>query len=130
MRCYTPSKINKSFKFDNITNLTNLTDEYAKFFLFDNNKLCHNSNFDGWFYKLCPLVSAHQVLAAKKKNEYGIEVSESWSLGARIDPLDTNPMDLYTRETNDSTSINFDKVVPLVITEDRVCILYLIYYYR
>jgi hypothetical protein len=117
-KCYTPSKLNR---FPNIQGpqIKDIPIELAHQLLSEPSKLCYNSNFDGWFYKLCPFRSSEQVLPYKKRDDKGDEYTEAWTLGRG----GYNSTDLYTQETNDTDSYTLTKT-PYVMVEDRLAKVY------
>ncbi len=69
MRCYTPSKIAKFLNGDSsVEKMEKISEEYAQVFLREPTKLCFNSNVNDWFYNICPMKSAKQVLTYQKKD--------------------------------------------------------------
>jgi hypothetical protein len=133
MKCYTPSKVKKVLdeRYQNLKDSENkiekVPEELAAVFLREPSKLCYNSHFKEWFFKLCPTKNANQVLTFKKKDEdSGEEIQESWSLGYKShdivgDNSSIKTIAFYQRETNDTSSVNLEKS-PYVIVEDRVSI--------
>jgi hypothetical protein len=118
LKCYTPSKLNKSTNTPE-PQIKEVPVELAQHLLIGSSKICFNSNFNGWFYKLCPLKLAQQVLPYKKRDDDGNEFTEVWALGQK----DYNETDLYTSETNDTDSYTLEKT-QYVMVEDRLAKIY------
>jgi hypothetical protein len=116
MKCLTPSKIKKEKPLTETLEL--IPDQYAKLLLDPISKVCFNSNFAEWFYKLCPFNNAQQVLSYKQLDDKGNEFTEIWNLGVK--PNTTESEDIYIKETQDSTSYNLEKTDPFVIVEGRI----------
>lgn len=135
MKCYTPSKIRKSIDRNhknlnqNENKIEKIPEELAVVFLREASKLCYNSNFQNWFYKLCPRKNANQLLTYKKKDEVtGEEYQENWSLGytnpeINSENINTYSTFIYKKETNDSQSFNIEKN-PYVVFDDRIAKIY------
>jgi hypothetical protein len=127
MKCSIPSKISKEFiRDEKFETIEKIPEQYVGILLREPSKLCFNSHFDEWFYKLCPTRSATQVLTYQKKDETtGLEYTEEWKLGERLDNSTFHnisiPMEVYQRETNDTTSLNIG-TNPFVIVQGRVSI--------
>jgi hypothetical protein len=119
-KCFVPSKINKPLVDYGEQKIKIISNELAQELLMEPTKLCFNSNFDGWFYKLCPFKIAQQILPYKKKDEMGAEYTEVWTLGMK--ELNAT-VDLYTKETNDTDSYNLSKS-PYVMVEGRLAKIY------
>lgn len=125
LNCYTPSKINSLVnKQPNLNNTIKIIPlEYMEMFLRENTKMCYNSNFKEWFYKLCPLKSSVQLLTFKKKDQFGNEYTESWTLGTAQNKTEIDTMAIYKKETEDEQSFNLPGD-PLVMTQDRIAKIY------
>lgn len=118
-KCYIPKKINKGKEILNkIDLIENIDEELATYLLRENSKMCYNSNFKEWFYKLCPFNNANQMLSYKKKNEEGIEYSEIFHLGYK-NSTEFNIENYYRKNTNDNDSINLPKI-PYIVVNDKV----------
>lgn len=118
-KCYIPKKINKGSEILEKQDLIeNLDEELATYLLRENSKMCYNSNFKEWFYKICPFNTAIQMLSYKKKNEQGIEYSEIFSLGVK-NPTEYNIDNYYRNKTGDYESINIPKI-PYIVVNDKV----------
>jgi hypothetical protein len=88
----------------------------------ESSKVCYNSNFAEWFYKLCPFNNSQQVLTYKKLDANGNEYNESWNLGTKT--KSNSEEDVYIKETHDTTSYNIDKTDPYVLVEGRIAKIY------
>ena len=86
MTCGIPFKNKKidSIKYLNIDNeVTTLDDKKAFLILKSISYICHNSNIEEWFYKICPFSGAYQQLTYMKKHANGTDYIEFWNLGSR-----------------------------------------------
>lgn len=118
-KCYIPKKINKGSEVFQMKNLKETVDEeLAMYLLRENSKMCYNSSFKEWFYKLCPFNNVIQMLSYKKKNQDGIEYSEIFSLGVK-NSTDFNIEEYYKKNTKDLESVNLPKI-PYIVVNDKV----------
>lgn len=118
-KCFIPKKINKGAEIlENQNLIENLDEELATYLLRENSKMCYNSNFKEWFYKICPFNSAIQMLSYKKKNEQGDEYSEIFNLGMK-NSTEYNIENYYRNKTGDFSSINIPKI-PFIVINDKV----------
>jgi hypothetical protein len=131
MKCYIPSKIKKDFTKINKGNTNNLITEidedFGRLLLKEIAKICNSSVFKEWFYKICPLKSAWQILTFKRKNEFGVEFTETNLLGKKPNITedinyndDTLINKVYTNYTGDTTSFDGLSTIPMALTKDRV----------
>ncbi len=118
-KCFIPKKINKGAEILEKQDLIeNLDEELATYLLRENSKMCYNSNFKEWFYKICPFKAAIQMLSYKKKNEEGLEYSEIFNLGVK-NSTEYNIENYYRNKTGDYESINIPKI-PYIVVNDKV----------
>jgi len=118
-KCFIPKKINKGAEILEKQDLIeNLDEELATYLLRENSKMCYNSNFKEWFYKICPFKAAIQMLSYKKKNEEGLEYSEIFNLGIK-NSTEYNIENYYRNKTGDYESINIPKI-PYIVVNDKV----------
>jgi hypothetical protein len=127
LKCNIPKKISKGSKIFEEKDLINeIDEELATYILRENSKMCYNTNYDGWYYKICPFNSANQVLGTKKKTEDGLEYTESNDLGKRT-PNEFNLENYYRNKTGDNESINIPKI-PYIVVNDKVKFFHKFYY--
>jgi hypothetical protein len=123
LKCDIPKKIKKGSNiFDEKDLINEIDEELATYLLRENSKMCYNTNYDGWYYKLCPFNSVNQVLGHKKKTEDGLEYTESNDLGKKT-PKEFSLENYYRNKTGDFDSINLPKI-PYIIVNEKVIIFF------
>lgn len=88
--------------------ITSVSDKLAEMLMYNIAYICHNSNIDVWFYKICPFSSAYQQLTYLQKHPNGTSYLELWNLGNKEGYYEELEEQRFIRENNISGSEQYN----------------------